>query len=108
MEQADVTPPNRRSWPRRLLNRMEVDRAVFYAISARGWQLLAGPVTMLLITLHFTPDVQGYFYLFASLMALQTFVELGLQTIIINVSSHEWSRLRLDEQGFVTGDATAL
>ncbi len=104
-EQLDVA---RRSWLRRWLNRMEVDQAVFFALLTRAWQFLAGPVSMFLIAMHFTPELQGYFYTFASLMGLQVLIELGLHVVIINVSSHEWSKLHLDEGGNLSGDPNAL
>lgn len=90
------------------MNRLEVDRAVFYAIAARAWQFVAGPVSILVIAACFTPELQGYFYTFASLMGMQTLVELGLHGVIINVSSHEWSRLRLTDDGSIDGDEAAL
>lgn len=98
----------RRSLPRRWLNRLEVDRAVFYAIATRAWQFIAGPISILVIASYFTPDLQGYYYTFASLLGMQTLVELGLHGVIINVSSHEWSRLGLDPNGFIVGDEGAL
>jgi hypothetical protein len=91
-----------------MLNRMEVDRAVFYSVAARAWQFVAGPVTLLLIVSYFTPQLQGYFYTFASLLALQVFVELSLHVVIINVASHEWAKLQLDEHGCLIGDQAAL
>ena len=87
---------------------MEVDRAVFYSVSSRAWQFLAGPVTLLLIAQYFTAQTQGYFYTFSQLMMLQTLVELGLHTVIIAVSSHEWAHLELDENGAIVGQAEAL
>jgi hypothetical protein len=102
------SPAPQRSWPRRLLNRLEVDRAVFYALATRSWQFLAGPVTIFLVALFFSAEVQGYFYTFASLMALSTLVELGLHTVIINVASHEWAGLEIDEDGQLRGDPPAL
>ena len=93
---------------RRWLNRLEVDRAVFYAIAARAWQFVAGPISIYLIVEYFTGELQGYYYTCAQLMGLQALVELGLHAVIINVSSHEWSRLRLDADGFITGDDAAL
>lgn len=101
-------PPPQRSLLRRWLNRLEVDRAVFYAIATRGWQFVAGPISILVIATYFTPELQGYFYTFASLMGMQTLVELGLHGVIINVSSHEWSRLKLDVEGAITGDPQAI
>lgn len=103
-----ITEPPRRSWPRRLLNRMEVDRAVFYALVLRVWQLAGGTISGVLIVKFFTIETQGYYYLFATLMALQSFFELGFNVVVINVSSHEWTHLRLNEQGAIEGDARAL
>ncbi len=98
----------RRGPLRRLVNRLEVDRAVFYALCLRIWQLFAGAVSVVLIGLLFSPELQGYYYTFASLMALQTFFELGLNIVVINVSSHEWAHLRLSARGRIEGDRAAL
>jgi hypothetical protein len=91
-----------------MLNRLEVDRAVFYAIASRAWQFLAGPISILVISACFTPQLQGYFYTFASLMGMQILVELGLHSVIINVCSHEWSQLNLDTSGSIAGDEAAM
>lgn len=92
----------------KMLRRLEIDRAVFFGILARIWGVLAGPITALLIVLNFTPEYQGYYYTFGSLLALQVFVELGLGTVIIQFSSHEWSKLKLNNQGVTEGDKEAL
>lgn len=104
------TPPSapRRSWPRRMLNRLEVDQAVFFAILARAWQFLAGPVTLLLIATHFTGVEQGYYYTFWSMIGLQTFFELSFHNVVLNVASHEWEKLALTTDRTITGDASAL
>jgi hypothetical protein len=102
------TSAGRRSWPRRLLNRWEVDQAVFFAIAARGWQIPAGMVTLALIVTFFTPVEQGYYYTFWSLIALQMFFDLSLHQVLINFASHEWEKLSLDADGFVQGDGAAL
>ena len=92
---------------RRLLHLLEIDRAVFYVLLLRGWQFLVGPITAVLIGSFFTPDVQGYFYTFASLLALQSFLELGFHVVILNVASHEWAKLRIAESGRIVGDEQA-
>lgn len=84
------------------------DEAVFYALLTRSWRAVGGLVSLLLIAKHLTPETQGFFYTFQSLIALQTFVELGLFVVIINVASHEWASLRLNEQGLIVGDPDAL
>ena len=101
------TPSPRRSWPRRLLNRLEVDRATFHAVALRIWQLVGGFVSMLLISQYFSPHVQGYYYTFYAVLALQTFFELGLQIVILNAASHEWAGLACDAQGRIIGPAAA-
>lgn len=91
---------------RRLLRLIELDRAVALALFARAWQALAGPVTLVLIAQHMTPEMQGYYYTFASLLALQSFVELGFSAVVLSVASHEWATLRL-EAGRIEGAADA-
>jgi len=108
MTQNTPTPPHQRSLPRRLLNRMEVDRAVFFAVLTRVWQLGAGLVTLFLLSIHFNKGLLDCYGVFANLLALQAFAELGLHIVIINLASHEWSNLALDSKGFITGDARAL
>ena len=83
-----------------------LDWATAWAVLLRVWQLLAGLVTVILMTQHFDLPTQGYYYLFASLIALQSFFELGLTHVVVSVCSHEWSQLRL-EAGYITGDAAA-
>lgn len=96
------------TWAIQLLRLAQVNRAVAYGIVANGWRFIAGPVSMILIGTRFTPEVQGYYYTFSSLVALQIFVELGLGTVIVQFASHEWSKLGLDSQGRIVGEASAL
>lgn len=83
------------------------DRAVGFAVTARIWQLGSSVVTVLLIARYFSPELQGFYYTFASLLALQSFVELGFFNVIISVASHEWAKLGLDSSGSITGDRRA-
>ena len=91
-----------------MLNRAEVDRATFYALVLRGWQLAGGAVSVVLISWFFSPEVQGYYYTFGALLALQTFFELGMSLVIVSAASHEWAKLQLDEHGEIAGDSAAL
>jgi len=87
---------------------MEVDRATFYALVLRFWQLPAGMVTTLLIVFFFSPEVQGYYYTILGLLALQTVAELGQQFVIASVAGHEWADLSINSQGSADGDRHAL
>ncbi len=91
-----------------LVQRAGLDRAVLCGVLARIWGVVTGPVTLLLIASHFTAVVQGYYYTFGSLLALQVFAELGLGQVIIQFASHEWSRLDLDRRGRIIGEPDAL
>jgi hypothetical protein len=85
-----------------------LDQAAAFALLGRSWQLFAAPVTLFVIVRYLTPETQGYYYTFASLLALQSFVELGLSNVVISVASHEWSRLGLDAEGRIRGSDDAL
>ena len=100
-------PPDSPSWTR-VTQLLGVNRAVSYAVAMRIWQIVSSPITALLILAYFSKAVTGYYVVFWSLIQLQTFVELGTQWAILYVASHEWAQLRLDDDGRITGDATAL
>ncbi len=91
-----------------LLLRAGVDAPVLYGILSKVTLAAFSLLTILIITWRVRPEVQGYYYTFLNLTALQVFAELGLGTVIVQVTSHLWAFLRLDEQGRVTGEADAL
>ena len=91
-----------------LIAQAGIDRAVVFGVLSIVRGLVAGPVSIWLITSYFTPELQGYYYTFASLLALQVFVDLGLGTVIVQFASHEWAELGFDERGRIVGSAQAL
>jgi len=96
------------TWGIHLLRRAQVNRAMFYGVVGYGWRFVAGPVSVILIGTYFSPEVQGYYYTFSSLLALQLFFELGLSGVITQFASHEWAHLSLDNHRRIVGDAHAL
>lgn len=84
------------------------DRAVAFSVLVKMWGLISGPVTIFLIASRFKPVVQGYYYTFNSLLALQVFVELGLGYVLTQFASHEWSHLEVNQQGLVVGKHEAM
>lgn len=90
-----------------LLRRAQVTRATVYGIMGAGWGIVAGPVTLILIASFFTPKIQGYYYTFSSVLALNIFFELGFSNIVKYFAGHEWAKLSLDQQGRIVGDADA-
>lgn len=90
------------------LRKIDVDRAVLLGILAMSWRIIAGVGTLLFIAYKFSPQLQGYYYTFSSIIGFQFLLELGLKDIIIQFVSHEWSELSLNENGQVTGKKEAL
>jgi O-antigen/teichoic acid export membrane protein len=98
----------RAAWFPRLAALLKLDGAVGYGILLRVWLVVGGLVSMMLVGTQFSTQIQGYYYTFASLLALQSFFELGLSIVVINTASHEWSKLRLGPRGGIDGDGLAL
>jgi hypothetical protein len=80
---------------------------VAYTLLSRGWQLVAGFGTVLLIAHLLTPIQQGFYYTFASILGLQVFFELGLTYVVLQFASHEHAHLNWTPQGVLAGDAMA-
>lgn len=91
----------------RLLGRWGIDQAVVYTLVGRGWTVLAGGLTLLLIPTFFSPDQQGFYYSFANFLNLQIFFELGMTLVIIQFASHEKVRLEWTADWTLEGDPTA-
>lgn len=82
-------------------------RAVAYGLLWKGWQLFAAPISFFLILRYFDAGTQGYYYTFLSLLAAQSFFELGFAIVILNVAAHEWAGLSIGSNGEISGDASA-
>lgn len=93
-----------RGW---LRNTLGLDKAVGFTILARSWAAIASLVTVGLIARFLTPAEQGYYYTFASLVALQLVFELGFSSVILQMASHETARLSISSDHVVTGDPVA-
>ena len=74
----------------------------------RGWTIVAGAGTMVVLPLCLSPTQQGYYYTFGSILALQVFFELGLNQIVVQLVSHEVAHLSFDGGGALVGSALHL
>jgi len=84
-----------------------IDRAVGFTMLNRAWSFVSFPLTMYLLTTFFTKEVQGLYYTFASLLFLQSILELGFGTVMLQFVSHEWAKLGFDANGRIEGDDIA-
>lgn len=91
-----------------ILQKLGVNRAVFYSLVGKGFSFIAAPLTLYLIVSYFSPFEQGYYYTFSSLLALSIFFELGLGVVVTHFASHEYANLSWTETGNLTGDSKAL
>lgn len=80
-----------------------IDKAIFYRSSGVMISSVGGVMTLVLISLFFTPDEQGIYYTFSSIAALQVFFELGLTTIIIQYVAHEVAHLQVNGNYTLSG-----
>jgi hypothetical protein len=84
-----------------------LDRAVVFTVLARSWGSASGLITVFLIARFLSPAEQGYYYTYASLIALQMVFELGFSQVVMQLASHEQAHLCIGKGGLVTGDETA-
>ena len=85
-----------------------LDFHVLSTLFFRGWGIVAGFATILLLPLCLNPVEQGYYFTFASVLTLQIFFELGLNQIVIQLVSHDVAHLKEGTDGRITGNAEYL
>jgi len=91
-----------------MLKGMLSDPAALYGVATRVAQGAAGLITAAFIVRYFSPAVQGFYYTFATVLALQIFIELGLSGVVSIFAAHEWAKLSLDQGGAIRGNQKAL
>ncbi|WP_353614660.1 hypothetical protein [Mangrovibacter phragmitis] len=79
-----------------ILHRFGIDRAVMYVLFGKCISILSGLSIILLIPHYLSPELQGYYYTFNSIVALQIIFELGFSVVIIQFVSHEMSALKYE------------
>lgn len=84
------------------------DKAVVYGIYNKLWIFISSAVTAPLIIIYFSPELQGYYYTFTSLLGIQTLFVMGLGQLIQQFVSHEWAKIKFDPVKGLTGDETAI
>lgn len=83
------------------------EQAVLFSVMATGWTFIAGPVTVAIVGARFSPELQGYYQTFLTVIGFSAYLQLGLGRVIIQFASHEWAKLSFDDNGCVTGDEAA-
>lgn len=76
---------------------------VIHSAVNQMWRIISGPLTLLLIPLFLTPELQGFWYTFGSISALSIFADLGFTMIVSQFAAHEFAFLRFDDNFRVIG-----
>lgn len=92
----------------RLVAYAGIGQSGLYGAASRIWSVLAGPVTLAVVASALSPEMQGYYFAFSGVLALQVFAEMGLGNVVVPIVSHEWAALRLENDGSVAGQPDAV
>jgi hypothetical protein len=88
----------------RLKSLSGIDFHVGLTLLFRSWGIVAGAVMVFAIPLTLSPQQQGYYFTFSSLLGLQIFFELGLNQVVVQLVSHEMAGLSWSGNGTLEGD----
>lgn len=75
-----------------------IDGAIAFTVLSKVIQAGGGVLTLLFVVKCLTKVEQGYYYTFGSILAIQTFFELGLSSIMILYVAHENSNLTWNDR----------
>jgi O-antigen/teichoic acid export membrane protein len=81
---------------------------IILGLSTKIWQALAGLVSLTLVARFLSPQEQGIYFTFSSVLNLQVFFELGLGFVLLQFASHEKASLQWNESRMLDGDLLAL
>lgn len=92
---------------RKLTGLLGLDEALLYGVGTKVWGAVGGVATIVLVGTLLTQPAQGYYYTFSSLLAMQSFFEMGITTVLSNFTAHEFLHLRWDSGGGIVGQTLA-
>ncbi|MDB5002305.1 MAG: hypothetical protein JWQ34_530 [Mucilaginibacter sp.] len=87
-----------------VLNQFEIDGAIAFTIIGRLVQAGGGVLSIVFIAKFLSPVEQGYYYTFASILAIQVFFELGLSGIITQYTAYEFAHLKWGKKFELIGE----
>lgn len=92
----------------KFFNNLGFDAAIIYTIAARLIQVVGTLVNIFLISQYLSKDEQGYYYTFGSIVGIQIFFELGLNSILIQFVAHEKVHVSLNDNHEFSGNPENL
>jgi O-antigen/teichoic acid export membrane protein len=86
---------------------LKQEKAIIYSMLGTIWKILFAPISMFLISLKLTPELQGYYYLFFSIAGLQQIFEVGFSHTLVQGISHEMGKVSFFK-GTLKGDDNSI
>ena len=83
------------------------DKKVLIFLSSKAFSYISYPITLTMLIKFLSPEEQGYYYTFLTLLGLSMFLELGLGIILTNFASHEFSNLKWNHNNLI-GNSSSL
>lgn len=77
---------------------------VFSIYTSKLCQLMTGLFVMFFAAKYLTASEQGFYYTLVSIASLSLLFELGLSSVLVNASAHEFAGLMWDRSGRVIGE----
>lgn len=87
-----------------IFRKFGLDKSIILTILSRIFTSGSSLIGIFFITRNLSTNDQGYYYTFSSLIALQIFVELGLNYAIIQFASHEMAYLTWGRSNIIEGN----
>ena len=85
---------------------MQLDRSLVFALGARVWQAISGPITIVLLIRSLTLPEQGAYYAIIGIVGIQAYFELGLLNVLVGHASHEAALIDQENKSLQDSAAT--
>lgn len=84
---------------RRVCDGLQIDRSLAFALSARVWQTVSGPITIALLIHAMTLPERGVYYAIVGIVGIQAYFELGLLNVLVSHASRETAVMQRQGEG---------
>jgi O-antigen/teichoic acid export membrane protein len=91
-----------------IISKLGIDKAIAFNVLARIIQAGGGLLVVILVAKNLNQVEQGYYFTFGSVLAIQIFFELGLNSIITQFVAHESAHVKWDLHSEIDGTDSAI
>jgi hypothetical protein len=83
---------------KKILDRLQWDETLGYALLTRLWQAISGPITIVFLIESLDLSEQGIYYSIIGIVGIQAYFELGLLNVLVSQSGHATAAISLVNQ----------